>query len=88
MLYFQTSKLEGVNPPFFEIYISILVSRLGEIEGFYPLDKILGKARFWGLWELLTYGREMGAKPLNAGTIRQVQTPTRRLRRGRKKGVA
>jgi hypothetical protein len=74
MLYFQTSKLEGVNPPFFEIYISILVSRLGEIEGFYPLDKILGKARFWGLWGLWSYGREMG-EAAQRRYIRQVHPP-------------
>jgi len=45
-LYFQTSKLEGVNPPNFEVYISILISGLGGIGGFYPLDKILGKSGF------------------------------------------
>jgi len=45
-LYFQTSKLEGVNPPNFEIYISILISGLGGIEWFYPLDKILGEEGF------------------------------------------
>jgi hypothetical protein len=46
IFYFQTSKLEGVNPPTFEVYISILISGLGGIDWFYPLDKILGKAAF------------------------------------------
>jgi len=46
IFYFQTNKWEGVNPPTFEVYISILISGLGRIEWFYPLDKILGEAGF------------------------------------------
>jgi hypothetical protein len=49
IFYSQTTKLEGVNPPNFEVYISVLINGLRGIGGFYPLDKIFGRARFWGL---------------------------------------
>jgi hypothetical protein len=38
--------LEGVNPPNFEIYISILISELGGIEWFAPLTRFFPKREF------------------------------------------
>jgi len=44
--YFQTSKLEGVNPPNFELYISMRISGLRENKWFKGLDKISAAGRF------------------------------------------
>jgi hypothetical protein len=53
--YFQTSKLEGVNPPNFEIYISSRISELREKGWFRGLDKFSAAERFlpfFGIWVL------------------------------------
>jgi len=42
-LYIQASKLEGVNPPNFELYISIRISGLRGNGRFWGLDKISAK---------------------------------------------
>jgi len=46
-LYFQTIRSEGVNPPFFKLYIRLAMKRLKKIEGKRGLDKLFpnsGKA--------------------------------------------
>ena len=42
-LYFQTIRSEGVNPPFFKLYIRLAMKRLKKIEGKKGLDNIFPK---------------------------------------------
>jgi hypothetical protein len=52
---FQTTKLEGLNPANFEVYVFILISGLEGIEWFYRLDKIFRESRILGF--LPCFGR-------------------------------
>ena len=43
-LYFQTIRSEGVNPPFFKLYIRLAMRTLKGIEGKRGLDKLFPKS--------------------------------------------
>ncbi len=43
-LYFQTIRSEGVNPPFFKLYIRLAMKKLKRIEGKRGLDKLFPKS--------------------------------------------